>query len=47
MSQIWVVATQIFWILHPYIWEMIQFDEHIFEMGSETVHQLEIIYTIW
>ena len=31
--QIWVVATQIFFIFNPKIGEMIQFDEHIFQMG--------------
>ena len=29
----WVVATQIFFIFTPKIGEMIQFGEHIFQMG--------------
>ena len=29
----WVVATQIFFIFTPKIGEMIQFDDHIFQMG--------------
>ena len=30
---------QIFFYVHPYLWEMIQFDEHIFQMGWN--HQLD------
>ena len=39
---IWLVATQIFLEFSPrFVGEMIQFDEHIFEMGWN--HQLDII----
>ena len=30
---IWVVATQVFFVFNPIPGEMIQFDEHIFQMG--------------
>ena len=39
---IWVVATQRFYMFTPKIGEMIQFDEHIFQMGWN--HQLVILY---
>ena len=29
----WVVATQVLFHVHPYKLEMIQFDEHIFQVG--------------
>ena len=29
----WLVATQIFFIFHPNLGDIIQFDEHIFQMG--------------
>ena len=42
----WVVATQIFFIFTPNLGEMIQFDEHIFQMGWN--HQLvNICYIIF
>ena len=37
---IWVVATHIFFIFTPIPGEMIQFDEHIFQMGWN--HQLDM-----
>ena len=39
----WVVATQIFFIFTPNPGEMIQFDEHIFQMGWFN-HQLDRIF---
>ena len=35
-SNTWVVATQIFFMFTPILGEMIQFDEHIFQMGGKT-----------
>ena len=42
----WVVATQISFIFIPKPWEMIQFDEHIFQM-SWLNHQLDSIEVSW
>ena len=49
----WVVATQTFFYVHPYLGEMIQFDDHMFQMGwfnhqpvSYTVYSTVICYVV-
>ena len=38
-----MVATQIFFIFTPIPGEMIQFDEHIFQLGGSTTNQISIL----
>ena len=42
-NHLWMVATETFFIFTPIPGEMIQFDEHIFQMGWFN-HQLDLVY---